>query len=338
MSVAINGTNGITYNDGSLQPSAPVGRNLIINGNMQIAQRATSVAGITSAGYYTCDRWKIDNTTAGTWTQTQDTDVPTGQGFTSSIKLNCTTADASLAAGDKLGLETKLEGLNCQQLGYGTANAKSTTLSFWVKSNQAGVYTFEYFQGDSSRSISQTYTISVGNTWEKKTITIDGDTSGVINNDSGLGLLLKWWLAAGTSWTSGTLATSWATLSNPNRVSSSNVNLAEYTSNYVNITGVQLEVGTTATPFEHLQYTTQLELCQRYFFRMNGTYYGGNYASGAFISGMFPVQMRAAPTITYTITRTPLFGLGFGYSNINALNGYVSASGYVTGLQANAEL
>jgi len=301
MSVAINGTNGITYNDGSLQPSA-IGKNLIINGNMAIAQRATSVTGITSAGYYTCDRWNIANTTAGTWTQTQDTDVPTGQGFATSIKMDCTTADASLAVGDQLGLETRLEGLNCQQLEYGTANAKSTTLSFWVKSNKTGVYTFEYFQPDSSRSISQTYTISVANTWEKKTITIDGDTSGAINNDNGLGLLLKWWLAAGTNWTSGTLATSWATLSNPNRVSSSNVNLADSTSNYINITGVQLEANTTATPFENLQYGQQLALCQRYYWRWtdehavsNATFYSTVAVYGVL---SFNTTMRAAPTFT----------------------------------------
>jgi len=303
MSVAINGTNGITYNDGSLQPSAPVGKNLIINGDMAIAQRATSVTGITSAGYYTCDRWNIANTTAGTWTQTQDSSVPAGQGFATSIKMDCTTADASLAVGDQLGLETRLEGLNCQQLEYGTATAKSTTLSFWVKSNKTGVYTFEYFQSDSSRSISQTYTISVADTWEKKTITIDGDTSGTINNDNGLGLLAKWWLAAGTSWSSGTLATSWATLSNPNRVSSSNVNLADSTANYINVTGVQLETGTTATPFENLQYGQQLALCQRYFEVVitNGAdgFYGtpGAGSTVGYSNYFYQTTKRAAPTI-----------------------------------------
>ena len=288
-------------------------RNLIINGNMAIAQRATSITGITSAGYYTCDRWNMSNTTAGTWTQTQDTDVPTGQGFASSLKLDCTTADASLAAGDQLGLETRLEGLNCQQLEYGTATAKSTTLSFWVKSNKTGVYTFEYFQSDSSRSISQTYTISVADTWEKKTITIDGDTSGIINNDNGLGLLAKWWLAAGTSWSSGTLATSWATLSNPNRVSSSNVNLADSTSNYINVTGVQLEVGTTATPFENLQYGQQLALCQRYYERIVNTVaqslLGDTYANTAgspvpTINVSFKQTKRAAPTMALVGTFT----------------------------------
>jgi len=311
MSVAINGTNGITYNDGSLQPSAPVGKNLIINGNMAIAQRATSVTGITSSGYDTVDRWKTDVTTAGTWTQTQSTDVPTGQGFATSLKMDCTTTDASLAAGDRIFLGQRIEGFNVQSLAKGTATAKSTTLSFWVKSNKTGTYIAELFDSDNTRQISTAYTISVADTWEKKTIKYAGDTSGVLANDNGIGLMVQFWLAAGSTYTSGTLNTSWAANTNANRAVGQ-VNLADSTSNYINITGVQLEANTTATPFENLQYTTQLQLCQRYYEESYsiGVVAGTNTALGAVTlfsasnlngymvgSRTFVVSKRAAPTI-----------------------------------------
>ena len=115
MTVAINGTNGITYNDGSLQPSAPVGKNLVINGDMQIAQRATSKTSITADGFYTCDRWESLVRTAGTWTQTQDTGV-TNEGFAKSLKMDCTTADASLGAADRIFMYQRIEGFNTQSI------------------------------------------------------------------------------------------------------------------------------------------------------------------------------------------------------------------------------
>ena len=299
MSVAINGTDGITYNDGSLQPSAPVGRNLIINGNMAIAQRATSVTGITGTGYDTVDRWRTDVATAGTWTQTQDTDVPTGQGFANSVKMDCTTADASLAANDRIFLGQRIEGFNVQSLAKGTANAKSTTLSFWVKSNKTGTYIAELFDSPNSRQISAAYTISVADTWEKKTITYAGDTSGVLANDNDIGLMVQFWLAAGSTYTSGTLNTSWAANTNANRAVGQ-VNLADSTSNYINITGVQLEANTTATPFEYLQYGQQLALCQRYYWRWTDVHSLVNavaYTTTAFYGVLsFNTTMRAAPT------------------------------------------
>jgi hypothetical protein len=308
MSLQLNGTNGVTYNDGTLQSSAPVGRNLIINGNMAIAQRGTSVGGLTSFGYYTIDRM-FANFSLGTWTMSQDTDVPTGQGFSNSLKANCTTS-ASLSASSQVGIETRLEGLNCQQLAYGTANAKSTTLSFWVKSNKTGTYTAEFFISDDTRSISNTFTINSADTWEKKTITVVGDTVGVIDNDNGLGMLIKIWLAAGSDWTSGTLNTSWSTRTNANVVSSSNVNLADNTANYINITGVQLETGTTATDFEHRPYDMELQRCQRYYWKLipNASAVGDSpgivtsnwntVSSYGYIP--FPVSMRTNPTLSYS--------------------------------------
>jgi len=301
MSVAINGTNGITYNDGSLQPSAPVGKNLIINGDMNIAQRGTNVTGITTTGYYTVDRFSQVVSSAGTWTQTQSADAPTGAGFYNSWEINCTTANASLAAGAFLIANHAIEGFNLQQLGYGAAGAKTITLSFWIKSNKTGTYILGIYRPTSGRQISTSYSISVANTWEKKTITIPGDTSGTITNANTEGFRISWWLGAGSLFSSGTLNTSWGANVSANRAVGQ-VNLADSTSNYINITGVQLEVNTTATPFEHLQYGQQLALCQRYFWKWTERHafcamaaYSTTAIYGAFV---YPTTMRAAPTWT----------------------------------------
>lgn len=279
------------------------GQNLIINGNMQIAQRGTSKTGITTTGYYTLDRFTAVLTTAGTWTQTQDTDVPTGQGFSSSLKMACTTANASLAAADQLNIQQRIEAQNLQHLKYGTSNAESLTMSFWVKSNKTGTYTFWIYQGDSLRAISKTYTIDSADTWEKKTITIEGDTFGVIDNNNDTGLWVTFYLAAGSNFTSGTLNTSWNTNVPADRVSSSNVNLADSTSNYINITGIQLEVGTTETPFQHLQYGQQLALCQRYYYKWDSST-SNNWVAWAMAANTtnmyghvpFPTTMRSNPS------------------------------------------
>jgi len=242
MSIELNGSTGIDFNDGSNQSTAatPYARkNLIINGDMNIAQRGTSATGKTTGGFYTVDRFWTGGVTAGTWTISQDTDTPSGQGFTTSLKMDCTTANASLSAGSYWYIEQKIEAQNCQHLKFGTSSAETLKVSFWVKSNKTGTYTFEIYRGDSGRDLSNTYTIDTADTWEKKTITINADSTGVINNDNGEGLRCIFWVVAGTTFTSGTLATSWEAINNANRVSSSNVNLADSTSNYINITGVQ---------------------------------------------------------------------------------------------------
>ena len=157
-------------------------KNLIINGNMQIAQRGTSASGLATTGYYTVDRWHFYAPSSPTYafTMSQDTNVPLGQGFSSSVKLDCTTAQTPLATNSQLVLRHMIEGQNLQHLAYGTANAKSTTLSFWVKSNKTGTYIANLFQASGSRTISKSYTIDTADTWEKKTITFEGDTSGTI--------------------------------------------------------------------------------------------------------------------------------------------------------------
>ena len=240
-------------------------RNLIINGDMRIAQRGTSVAGISSGTTYnTVDRFKFQINSAGTWTQTRDTDVPSGQGFANSLKMQCTTANASLSAGSYGLFLYPIEAQMLQHLKFGTSSAESVTLSFWVKSNKTGTYIINIRKDDDGRRIVKQYTISSADTWEKKTITIEGDETGAINNDNGLGFDLQIWLSSGSDYTSGSVQAGWGTPSSSD-LAPSQVNLADSTSNYINITGVQLEVGDTATPFEHRPYDMELARCQRYY-------------------------------------------------------------------------
>jgi hypothetical protein len=286
---------------GSADAGGLTGRNLIINGAMTVAQRSTSTASITTSAYHTVDRWSTSLTTLGTWTQSQSTDVPSGQGFASSLKMACTTADASPAAGDRLLIRQALEGQNVQQLKKGTANAESVTLSFWVKSSKTGTYIVEIYDQDNTRNIAKAYTVSSANTWEKKEVTFSGDTTGAFDNDASASLYLNMWLGAGSTYTSGTLATSWQSATSANRAVGQ-VNLADSISNEWYITGVQLEVGETATPFEHRSYGDELARCQRYYCNVasfNRDNFGQLYSSTqGKVALKFPVIMRAAATVT----------------------------------------
>jgi len=279
-------------------------RNIVINGDMQIAQRSTSVASLTTGGYRTTDRWLFDISSLGTWTMSQSTDVPTGQGFANSTKLDCTTADASPAAGDYLTLEQVFEGQNLQYLKKGTANASPLTASFWVKSTKTGTFIVELFDADNSRSISKSYTVSVTNTWEFKTVTFAGDTTGAFTNDNGKSLVLRFWLGAGSTYTSGTLGTSWASAVNAN-IAVGQVNIADSTSNDFLITGVQLEAGEQASGFEFMPIDTNLARCQRYYYlhvKRSGDYkpigIGAYYSATILILYInFPTEMRTDPTL-----------------------------------------
>ena len=288
-------------------------RNIIINGDMNIAQRGTSSTSLTTGGYKTVDRFNFGIGTAGTWTITKDSTVPTGQGFASSTKLDCTTANASLSADSELHLHQRIEGQNLQYLKKGTANAESVTLSFWVKSNKTGTYIAEINDGDNSRQISKSYTIDVADTWEKKTITYAGDTTGTLDNDNAISFWLFFWLGAGSDLTSGTLNTSWNSATNANRAVGQ-VNLADSTSNDFYITGVQLEAGTSASDFEFLPVDVNLARCQRYFVQFGknqgveeatGDTYGFGISNddnlNSFILIPLPVRMRTPPT---SITQT----------------------------------
>ena len=268
MSILLDGTQGIDFNDGSNQSTAatPYARkNLIINGDMRIAQRGTSTTGITT-NTYTVDRHQLRLGTLGTWTMSQDTDVPTGQGFSNSVKIECTTADASPSASAFCIFNQIIEGQNLQHLKYGTSNAESLTLSFWIKSNKTGTYINELWNTDGNRAVSKAFTIDSSNTWEKKTVTFEGDTVGTIDNDNGASFYARIWLGAGSTFTSGTLATAWQTSTSADKAVGQ-VNLADSTSNYINITGLQLEVNDSASDFEFVPYDMELARCQRYYER-----------------------------------------------------------------------
>ena len=292
----------------------PGRRNLIINGDMRIAQRGTSVTGKTASDYYTVDRWRNTISGLGTWSFSQSTDTPTGQGFGYSLKLDCTTADGSPATGDYFILTQLLEGQDLQRLKKGTSNAESVTVSFWVKSTKTGTYILEFEDADNTRSISQSYTVDSASTWEKKTLTFAGDTTGAFTNDNNTSLVVNFWYGAGTDYTSGTLNTSWGTRTSAN-IAPGLTNLGDNTANELYITGVQLEVGSTASDFEHRPFGEELVLCQRYFQKSyaqgtpvanagstNRYYYliGGNADNinkGGSLT--FQTQMRALPTMTF---------------------------------------
>ena len=297
-------------------------KNIIINGDMSIAQRGTSFSGINSGSpNFGVDRFNVEVSSLGTWTISQETDVPTGQGFAKSLKLDCTTADASPSADDLIVLTQNIEGQNLQYLKKGTSNAESITLSFWVKSNKTGTYIAELKDVDNNRTINKSYTINSSNTWEKKTITYDGDTTGTLDNDNGKSFQLNLWLGGGSNWTSGTLQTSWGTNTQANR-QVGQVNLADSTSNDWYVTGVQLEAGTAASDFEFLPYDVNLRRCQRYFqtypldgdqdypicnmANWNGSTYYGKFD--------FIVPFRTAPSWTRTAGGHRLYT-----SNSNAL-------------------
>jgi hypothetical protein len=303
-------------------------RNLLYNGAMQIAQRGTSTASITTSGYYTADRWSLGLGFLGTWTQSVENDAPTGSGLRKSLKMLCTTADASPAAGDTCVVEQKLEGFDVQRIAKGTTSAQTLTLSFWVKANVTGTYIAELYDADNTRQISKSYTITASGTWEKKELTFPADTTGVFDNDNGQSLSVIWWLASGSTYTSGTLNSSaWNTAVNANRAVGQ-TNLASTSSQYWQVTGVQLEVGSVATPFESLPYGDELARCQRYFYRINGdqtfSTFGIGYMSSATdaqVGIQLPVTMRSVPSaLTYSAVGDFLISTSASAPAVNAIN------------------
>lgn len=306
--------------------------NLLINGAMQVSQRSavgTAVTGITTTGYNTADRWVSQIGTMGTWTQTTVADAPTGSGFRNSLKLACTTADASPAAGDFCTVTQKIEGQNLQAIRKGTASAQTLTLSFWVKAFQTGTFIVELRDEDNTRICCKAYTISVSNTWEYKTILFPADTTGAFDNDNNGSLTVNWWLGAGSSYTSGTLQTTWAASVDINRAVGV-TNLASSTSNTFFLTGTQLTVGSVATPFEFKSFADYLQDCQRYFQQSRNTNMPpvgysptgcsvitafSAYNPLGYSNTEFAVPMRAAPTITMwstggTLNRANVVGIG----------------------------
>lgn len=335
------------YDGSEWVPVLPTGvgnQNLLYNGAMQVAQRGTSETGITSSGYYTADRWRLALGSLGTWTQTEESDAPTGSGFRKSTKLLCTTADGSPAVTDAFAFMQRLEGQDLQVMKKGTASAEQLTLSFWVKSNTTGTYIAELVDTDNTRAISASYSVAASGTWEKKTITYPADAVGALNNDNGTSLELLLWLGAGTNFTSGTLQTTWGTTTDTDRAVGQ-TNLAAATSNYWQITGVQLEVGNQATAFDHLPFGVELARCQRYFERFASNTNDDCFATGVaftttapIISLLWQTEKRANASVSFDGTWEVVDGGAVrtltspSSSNVNKKSAQVS--GTVTGMTA----
>tara|TARA_R110001599_G_scaffold202429_1_gene399284 strand:- start:2 stop:1099 length:1098 start_codon:yes stop_codon:yes gene_type:complete len=306
-------------------------KNIIKNGAMVVAQRGTSATGITGSGLNTVDRMYPEIGTAGTWTQSQSTDTPSGQGFAHSFKMDCTTADASLAAGHFCILGYRIEGIDLQRLNYGTSGAKNMVLSFWVKTSKTGNYVVNMqnvVTGGTSRTCGKVYTVSQANTWQKVEFPIAADTTTAFDNDNALTAIIYWWLASGTTYTSGTLSNTWENISNPNIAAGQAVNLADSTSNDWSITGIQLEEGDVATAFEVEDIGTTLARCQRYYFRTTGSSSGyGNLATVSRIGNTlyrgvveFPVTMRSRPSFSSSGSFQTLDS-GFTFSSMSGGDG-----------------
>ena len=297
---------------GATATPAPPGRNRIINGDMRISQRGTVV---TPVNGYTLDRWQNIASGVGTVTVSQDTDTPNAN-IKNSLKIDVTGAvtsqQLSIAVSDKYAMRQQIEGLNVSDLGFGSATAKTVTVSFWVKSPKSGVHNIALCNSGSTRAYVADYTIALADTWEQFSITIAGDTSGTWLTTNGIGLVLHFNLSAGSNtqtapgvWTAGNFTAS------SNAITTVLDNIA----NNFFLANVQLETGPTATEFEYRSYGTELSLCHRYF-HIYGGQYPGPVFQGYGINDMtvpypFPVEMRSLPTATVSGN--------FNLSNCNGL-------------------
>ena len=283
-------------NAGSVGDSVVQGvRNLIINNAFQIWQRGTSAKTVSGNDIFAADRFKGWANGGGTFTVEQSTDVPNNE-FEFSAKLTNTATDGSVAAGDFYAYATDIEGYNVSQLAYGHSDAKAVTLSFWVKSSLAGTYCIALYSTTANRSHIKEYTISSANTWEKKTITISsGDTTGSWNRTNGNGLRIYWDFGSGSTYQAS--ADTW--LASQDFSTTNQAAWIGSASATFYITGVQLEAGETATPFEHRSYGDELRRCQRYYYQTTDyiRYMSqGPVGSQAWEWIDLPVTMRAQPT------------------------------------------
>ena len=281
-------------------------RNKVINGAMTVSQRATSFAAANNV--FTLDRHKIFGSHDGAVTVTQSATSP--DGFAKSLKVDVTTADTSIAAGQYIQLNHRIEAQNLQDLAFGTSAAKTITVSFYVRSNVTGNYSFAIQLPDNSnKQVSLVYTINSADTWERKTFSIAGDTSGGINDDNGNGFNIFWNLAIGTTYTSGTQRSAWHAYADADFAAGHAVNLLSSTSNEWHLTGVQVEVGPVATPFEHRTFADEITRCSRYLqifhvptsnskraSNITATVHGAG--NGVYLNVAFIHPMRVAPSVT----------------------------------------
>jgi hypothetical protein len=314
----------IIVGDGTTDPvtgSYPINRNLVINGDMRVAQRGTSFATLT-ASQYVLDRWEwIDTgTTAAVVTITQDTDVPTvaeaDTKFSSSLKVDVTTAEDLAGADAALYLSHKIEARDCVFFGHGATGALAGKLSFWFKSTKTGIFTVNVDRDDASEKYSTEFTVATTDTWEKHSVTVPGDTGGTaIADDAGIGLTLQIMMAVGGDGDTST-KDAWNANGATELATANQVNLLDNATNNVFITGVQYEVGSVVTPFERRPFSQELTLCQRYYAKTfpYGTAPAQNLGNqeGAIsyrvhVAGVvnhtttwnLSVVMRATPTVTF---------------------------------------
>ena len=280
-------------------------KNLITNGAMICSQRGTSFATVSN-NESTLDQFALTHPYgSSTMSISQSTTSPNG--FSNSYKLDVNSADTSIGAGQYVAIRHRIEAQNLQELAFGTSGAKSIALSFYVRSNVTGTYAVNIQQKDnSSKQVSATYTINSADTWERKTFTFAGDTSGVINNDTGTGFEILWYLAAGSNRNSGTARSTFTAHNQADEAAGHTANILSSTSNNFHLTGCQLEVGSVITDFQHLSFADELRRCQRYYFRIpyqgasngGGVYLasGKETGSNARVAVDFPVPMRAIPS------------------------------------------
>ena len=315
--IAIDASGHVTV-DGQQLPTtgALTHRNIVVNGAMNVAQRGTSKTGITASQYATVDRMYVGVLNCGTWTSTRESNAPAG--FSNSFKMLCTTADASPAAGDFAVFQYFFEAHDIQHLNYGTSDAVPLTVSFWVKSDKTGNASFACLQPDAAdRTFSKQYTINTANTWEYKTIIIPADENGVIDDNNDKGLLIEWWCNSGTDFSSGSHPTTWTAQDDTDR-NASNIGIGQAVNDYLQITGIQVEVGEKPTPFEHRGYGDELLRCQRYYqvIDMASNSYSAQYSGNGNFYGApiyFITEMRSQPS-SYT------------YSNISGANYWVQVA------------
>jgi len=348
MPVSISGTNGVTFPDSSLQAAAAspnVLKNRIINGDFRIDQRnAGASVTPTVDNQYTLDRWRCSLTQSSKFSVQQNAgSVTPPVGFTNYLGVTSLSA-YSVVASDVFGVVQLIEGFNTADLAFGTANARTVTLSFWVRSSLTGTFGGVLNNGIFNRSYPFTYTISVANTWEQKTVTITGDTTGTWNTTTSASMGAFFSLGAGSTF-SGT-AGAWVAgniLSATGATSVVGTNGATFY-----ITGVQLEQNTSATPFERRMYGQELANCQRYYYRSNSTSNYSPYGFGWNASSttgqaviQHPVQMRVNPTsIDYSLLSSTVIGVSEALITTATLSGessylrttlFTSGTGFTTG-------
>ena len=278
-------------------------RSVVYNGAMKIAQRGTNFTGVTASGTFPVDRFLFHVGSLGTWTLSQSTDVPTGQGLSHSIKCDVTTANASPSGTAYARIDQRFEGQDLQRFCKGTSSAKNFAVSFWVKSPKTGTHIVQLQDQDNSRTVSKAYTVSSANTWEKKELIFPADTTGAFGNDNGGSLFLCFYLAVGTGYQGGTLQTTWGTPVNNTRATGQ-VNVADSTSNDFYLTGVQMEASSYCSEFEHRSFGDELNRCQRYYQQFVGLsdqaalgFGRSNSTTVAECNVPLSVPLRASPTL-----------------------------------------